>query len=769
MTAPVLAPEFGLRRLRSALLTVLTVIPQFGNAADERDFELTATQRDFSVYFPTYLANGYFSTQSSLRGSDATLAYMAGLMDYSADDVSRPAAIPSWAEIDYFNGSSWLNDTTVTPEAFQQYRQTLDMQRGMLTTRYVWVDNGKCTQIAITTFVDEDATHLGVTSLTLTPDFEGEIRLRLTLRPWPAFPHRLPLAKLTLSEAKQAIATIYHLPAPSETALLSQVLKPATPTGANRAAIWYPGEVAIAAAGGSESARTLWVNGRALNGVQFAETAAVTLPRDLGKLHVSLERTAQAVALDVSGSVQRGHSYAFTKFVAASRAGWGGPVRQDVRLAKEARASGLEARLARHEAAWRKLWRADILVDGDGELQRAIHSDLFYLLENSTVDTGTPLTACGFSPNYFHHVFWDNDSWDFPVLLLLHPDRAKSQITFRYNTLHAAENRAQAHGYRGAMFPWESDPLKGTDETPYFAHENAQQEIHINGDVAIAQWQYYLATHDRDWLRKYGYPVIRATADFWVSRVTHREANDRYEILHVTSPDEAYTNVDNDSFTNAVAQRNLQIATAAAAALGTSPDPAWGRIAQKLYIPFSQSEQRHLDFDPSVPHDKHTWMGSAVAFLAYPPLDLSMSEQVRRNDLDFALRSIKELSPDSNAMLLAMISVEASELGDREAAEKWLLRQQTGFLKPPFNVRSETALNNTTYILATPAGFLQNFLYGFSGLRITEHGLSPQYPPVMPPTWNRLTLANLEFEGRHFDYVLSRDGDGRIQVVRQSR
>jgi hypothetical protein len=340
---------------------------------------------------------------------------------------------------------------------------------------------------------------------------------------------------------------------------------------------------------------------------------------------------------------------------------------------------------------------------------------------------------------------------------------------FRYNTLHAAEERARAHGYKGAMFPWESDPLKGTDETPYFAHENAQQEIHINGDVAIAQWQYYLATRDLDWLRKYGYPVIHATADFWVSRVTHREANDRYEILHVTSPDEAYTNVDNDSFTNAVAQRNLQVATAAAAALGTSPDQAWGEIAQKLYIPFSQSEQRHLDFDPSVPHDKRTWMGSAVAFLAYPPLDLSMSQQVRRNDLNFALRSIKELSPDSNAMLLAMISVEALELGDQDAAEKWLLRQQTGFLKPPFNVRSETALNNTTYILATPAGFLQNFLYGSSGLRITERGLLPQYPPVMLPTWNKLTLANLEFEGRHFDHVLSRDGDGRIQVARTNR
>jgi hypothetical protein len=118
-----------------------------------------------------------------------------------------------------------------------------------------------------------------------------------------------------------------------------------------------------------------------------------------------------------------------------------------------------------------------------------------------------------------------------------------------YVTLPAAQERAHQHGYKGAMYPWESDPFNGTDQTPFFAHENAQREIHINGDVAIAQWQYYLATQDREWLREYGYPVIRATADFWVSRVVYQKTADRYEILHVTSPDEAYNDVSNDSFT----------------------------------------------------------------------------------------------------------------------------------------------------------------------------------------------------------------------------
>jgi SSS family transporter len=731
------------------ILVFCVLLPRVASASTDDSFELTATQKDFQLYFPSYLANGHFSTETSLRGTDPTLAYVAGLMDYTEGDVSRPAAIPSWNEIDYSEGTGWLNESGVTAAAFQQYRQTLDMRSATLSTRYTW----QKTQIAVRTFVSEKATHEGATTLDITPQFDGEVRLRFTLRPWPAFAHRLPMAKLTLPEIKQQLAQIYNLPTPDSTSVLSKMLKPLIPTGANRAAIWYPGGVEVAAAGGSASERTLWIRGRALNGAQFAEAAAVSLPTDLANLRVTVEGSS----LNVSGTVKKGKTYSFTKFVAVSRDKWGGSGDQNVELAKRARDEGVAKRLKEHQATWLDLWKSDILVDNP-ELQRAIHSDLFYLLENSADDGGSPMTACGFSPNYFHHVFWDNDSWDFPVLLMMHPERARSQIAFRYSTLPAAQERARQHGFKGAMYPWEADPFDGTDQTPHFAHENAQREIHINGDVAIAQWQYYLATLDMGWLRDYGYPVIRATAEFWASRVVHAESADRYEILHVTSPDEAYNDVNNDSFTNSIARRNLQIATAAARTLGVDPDPRWAEIAQKIYVPFSQAEQRHLDFDPSVPHDKQTWMGSALAFLAYPQLDVPMTPRIRRNDFNFALRSLKELSPDSNAMLLAMISVEAAELGDRDAADKWLQRQQSGFLKPPFNVRSETALNNTTYILATSAGFLQNFLFGFSGLRITDEGLTARYPPVIPTGWKSVVLRNIAFRGKSRDYTLSPAG-----------
>ena len=99
------------------------------------------------------------------------------------------------------------------------------------------------------------------------------------------------------------------------------------------------------------------------------------------------------------------------------------------------------------------------------------------------------------SGGYYGHIFWDSDTWMFPALVLTHPDVAHSMVAFRARTLPAAQANARANGYRGAKYPWEADE-RGDETTPHFAAQNASSEIHVNGDVALAQWQYYLATGD---------------------------------------------------------------------------------------------------------------------------------------------------------------------------------------------------------------------------------------------------------------------------------
>ena len=131
----------------------------------------------------------------------------------------------------------------------------------------------------------------------------------------------------------------------------------------------------------------------------------------------------------------------------------------------------------------------------------------------------------------------------------------------------AAHANAKANGFRGAMYPWEADE-RGNETTPCFAIQNARSEIHVNGDVALAQWQYYLATGDSAWLARKGIPLIRETADFWVSRASF-DSTDRYHIGNVVSVYEGLIGVSDDAYTNAVARKNLEIAVAASARSGS--------------------------------------------------------------------------------------------------------------------------------------------------------------------------------------------------------
>lgn len=724
-------------------------------AKGDPSFVLTGTSEQFGSYFPSYLANGYFSTLTAPRGTEPTRGYMVATMDYAKDDIARPAAIPGWNEIDYNPGGGWLNSTRLGKEIFTDYAQTLDMYDATLGTRYRFVYANKSTDVEVTTFVSQDANHLAATRLTITPQFDGSVQLTFPIRLWSEYQPRFPIGKMSGDEMIAAVIAsgqnLDNKPIP-------------TP---DRAAVWYPGVVRIQSTGGDTKTLTLWLDGRAEQGVAVAQAAAIELPKGLDVEDVQLEQTPDKLSLNLKARVRKGQRYSFTKYVAASREGWGGDAQADVALAKAARQAGFDALLAKHQAAWHQLWQSDIRIDGDAKVQQAVHSDLYYLLSNSTEGTSWPMGACALTPGYAGHAFWDSDSWVFPALLLLHPERAKPIVMFRHRTIAPAQERARQYGVKGTMYPWEADPETGKDYTPHFAY-GVFREIHVNADIAIAQWQYYQATGDDAWLKQYGWPVIEQVATFWASRVSYDPAHDRYEIHHVTSPDEAYDDVPNDSFTNAAAQKALHIAVKAAAKVGATADPQWSTIADKLFIPFDEQAQRHLDFDASVPHDKITWMGSSLAWLMYPNLDLPMSPQVRRNDFDFQLHELKVHGDDPNEMMMVMLAVGAAELGDGEAAGEWIQRNLVGFLKAPFNVRTETVANNAGYILATSAGFVQSFVYGLSGLRIDDNGLTEAYAPALPPEWKSLQLKGVHFRGKQYDITIERGADGKATLTRQS-
>jgi trehalose/maltose hydrolase-like predicted phosphorylase len=731
-------------------------------ADTDASFLLTATVKDLSNYFPAYLANGYVSTLSTPRGTEGTPTYLVAFMDYATDDMSRPAAIPGWAEIDYSTGPgptglAWLNKVPFRPSRFLDYRQTLNLREATLTSNYVYVDGQRNTAVEVETFVDQANPHLAATQLSITPDFDGVVQLSFAMNLWAPYEPRLPLAKLSGEQMEEQLAA------------QGQSREPVSPATPDRAAVWYHGDTHVSTSDGDTENLALWLQGQAEQGLTMAEAATISLPAGLVPETVSIYRTSFRLAVNLSVKVSKDQTYRFAKFVAFSRQGWGGDASSDLRLAKSARTAGFDQLLAEHRAAWQRLWQTDILIDGDARAQQAVHSELYYLLSSSTVGTAWPLGAWAMTPGYAGHAFWDSDTWMFPALLLLHPQRAKSLVMFRDRTLAPAQARAHERHLEGAMFPWESDPENGSEQTPHSAYILGEREIHVNADIAIAQWQYYLATHDLDWLKTAGWPVIKNVAQFWTSRAIYVPERHRYEILHVTSVNESYSDVPNDTFTNASASKALAVAASAAVLVGEHADPRWADIARRLYIPTGGTVEHHLKFDPSVQLDLNTHSDSTL-FLSYPSLDLPMSMQLRRADYDTAVSPESQAHGISDSMGLEPRSVAAATLGDAAAAAAWFQDNFSGgTLKPPFNVRTETANNNTDYFITGSGGYIQTLVYGFTGLRIREQGLVEAYPPLLPADWKSLTLQNIAFRGQRYDIVLARDATGRVRLVRRQR
>ena len=130
-----------------------------------------------------------------------------------------------------------------------------------------------------------------------------------------------------------------------------------------------------------------------------------------------------------------------------------------------------ETRLVnRHVAEWKKLWdTGNIFVDGDPDTERDIRFALYHLYSFARAGTAYSLSPMGLSGlGYNGHVFWDTELWMYPPLLMLQPEIAKSLLEYRFERLDAARRNAFSHGYKGAMFPWES-AANGDEETPVWA------------------------------------------------------------------------------------------------------------------------------------------------------------------------------------------------------------------------------------------------------------------------------------------------------------
>jgi protein-glucosylgalactosylhydroxylysine glucosidase len=408
------------------------------------------------------------------------------------------------------------------------------------------------------------------------------------------------------------------------------------------------------------------------------------------------------------------------------------PLNEAERLTIYAKLQGTERLIAFHENAWADIWKSDIQVTGDEQTQQDIHSMLYHLYSFTREGTSYSLSPMGLSGlGYNGHVFWDADLWMFPAVLVLHPEMAKSMIEYRYERLDAARKNAFEHGYKGAMFPWES-AASGVEETPVWAL-SGPFEHHITACVGLAAWNYYCVTQDKNWLREKGWPILAATADFWASRV-ERNGPGKYDIKNVVAADEWAENVDNNAFTNGAAKVLLHHATEAAGILGIKADPDWMVVSDN--IPILQMDgvtREHASY-----HGEGIKQGDAN-LLAYPLKLITDPVQVKKDLIYYQSRVPNQGTP---AMTQAIFALLYARLGQGDTAYHFFKDAYIPNLNPPFRVIAETKGGTNPYFATGAGGILQSLLMGFGGLDITSSGIV-QIPSKLPQVWKKLTLTGV--------------------------
>ena len=438
-------------------------------------------------------------------------------------------------------------------------------------------------------------------------------------------------------------------------------------------------------------------------------------------------------------NIQKGKCIAFTLISSvASSAECSDPVSEAKRFTLFAYLEGKEKIQTRHKEEWAKLWKSDILIEGDIQAQKDIRFALYNLYSSIRVNSKQSIGPMGLSGNgYNGHIFWDSEIWMFPPLLMLQPEMAKSMLDYRYNRLEQAKRKAFNHGYKGAMFPWESAET-GEEETPVWALTGTF-EHHITADVGIAFWNYFLVTRDTLWLKEKGYPVLREIADFWISRSEKNKAGE-YEIKNVVCADEYAENVDNNAFTNGAAKIALKAAVKAALLLDKTPDPKWSIVAERLVI---------RTFEDGTIKEYDTYSGEIIKqadvnLLTYPLGLVTEPEQMKKN-LDYYSQRV-DIGP---AMTHSIYSIIANKLGDCSNAYTYFLNGYRANQRPPFGVLAECQTCNNPYFATGAGGMLQAVINGFGGLEISYEGII-QKESCLPEHWKSLKIKGVGLEKQTF-------------------
>ena len=399
-------------------------------------------------------------------------------------------------------------------------------------------------------------------------------------------------------------------------------------------------------------------------------------------------------------------------------------------------------------------------ISDEEELSEAMFFNMYHLNQSASRDSFGNIAPKGLSgEGYEGHYFWDTEMFMLPFFTITNPSISKVLLESRYRQLENARKNARRMGHRkGALYPWRT--ITGKECSGFFPSGSAQ--YHINGDIAYAIIAYYMSTGDLDFIVDKGAEIIFETARLWLDAGNF--CKDKFYINDVTGPDEYTCIVNNNYYTNALAQYHLRWAVKFFEMLnekdlmGELEDKIklkkreislFAKAADAMYLPYDEElginpqddsflNKKKWDLN-TIPKNKfplllhyhplylyrHQICKQADTIMSYLILEDTQSRETMIN----SFRYYEKITTHDSSLSKSVFSMMAARLGMEEKAYKYFGDTAKLDLLDLYH-NTDDGIHTSNM-----AGSFLTIVYGFGGFRLKEDGIS--FDPILPKKWKK--------------------------------
>ena len=427
---------------------------------------------------------------------------------------------------------------------------------------------------------------------------------------------------------------------------------------------------------------------------------------------------------------------------------------------------GFNGLLEMQKHAWANIWNmSDITINGDVKAQQGIRFNIFqlnqtYLGKDSTLNIGPK----GFTgEKYGGSTYWDTEAYCIPFYMATKDQNvARSLLEYRYNHLQKAIENAEKLGFKNGAALYPMVTMNG--EECHNEWEITFEEIHRNGAIAFAIFNYYRYTGDYSYIPEKGLEVLIGIARFWHQRATFSTDKNKYVILGVTGPNEYENNVNNNFYTNYIAKwcinytlENIDRIESDYASdytrimnkakLSKTELQQWKKVADNMYFPYSEKHNVYLqqdgfldkelitvaDLDKSQRPINQKWSWDRILRSPYIKQADTLQgfyffeDQFTTEELERHFDFYEPFTVHESSLSPCVHSIQAAKLDRMEQAYTFYLRTSRLDLDD-YNHEVEEGLHITSM-----AGTWMSIVEGFGGMRVKNNSLS--FEPKIPKQW----------------------------------